>query len=240
MSENENESTHDSESTESTHDSESAIESQLMEITEFEHKIRLLRWGMVVGTLLIIALGVINIINKVQRAAKPALQIVENAKTILPEAQKSALAIEELVTGSDRFDEMATNFRNQLSGLEDIPERVSLSARNQLVQILNDRDDKLRELFPALTEKKLAELTSALARIGEERGDDVLISLFAEHITEVDAINRNLQIIHVKEASNITLESNMQAGLMLVSSVLELLVATVNDLKENIDDTLEK
>jgi hypothetical protein len=32
----------------------------------------------------------------------------------------------------------------------------------------------------------------------------------------------------------------MQAGLMLVSSVLELLVATVNDLKENVDDTLEK
>jgi len=236
----ENESTHDSESTESTHDSESAIESQLMEITEFEHKIRLLRWGMVVGTLLIIALGVINIINKVQRAAKPALQIVENAKTIFPEAQKSALAIEELVTGSDRFDEMATNFRNQLSGLEDIPERVSLSARNQLVQIINDRDDKLRELFPALTEKKMADLTSAIASIGEERGEDVLISLFAEHITEVDAINRNLQIIHDKEASNITLESNMQAGLMLVSSVLELLVATVNDLKENVDDTLEK
>jgi hypothetical protein len=240
MSENENESTHDSESTESTHDSESAIESQLMEITEFEHKIRLLRWGMVVGTLLIIALGVINIINKVQRAAAPALQIVQDAKAILPEAQKSALAIEELVTGSDRFDEMATNFRNQLSDLEDIPERVSLSARNQLVQIINDRDDKLRELFPALTEKKMAELTSAFARIGEERGEDVLISLFAEHITEVDAINRNLQIIHDKEASNITLESNMQAGLMLVSSVLELLVATVNDLKENIDDTLEK
>jgi|GEM_PF-3435114 len=240
MSENENESTHDSESTESTYDSESAIESQLMEITEFEHKIRLLRWGMVVGTLLIIALGVINIINKVQRAAAPALQIVQNAKAILPEAQKSALAIEELVTGSDRFDEMATNFRNQLSGLEDIPERVSLSARNQLVQIINDRDDKLRELFPALTEKKMADLTSAIASIGEERGEDVLISLFAEHITEVDAINRNLQIIHDKEASNITLESNMQAGLMLVSSVLELLVATVNDLKENVDDTLEK
>lgn len=239
MSENEKESNHDSESTESTHDSGSAIESQLMEITEFEHKIRLLRWGMLVGTLLIIALGVINIINKVQRAAQPALQIVGDAKAILPEAQKSALAIQELVTGGDRFDEMAENFRNQLKGLEDIPERVSMSARNQLVTVLNDRDDKLRELFPALTEKKMAELTSALARIGEERGEDVLISLFAEHITEVAAINHNLEIIHAKEAPNITMESNMQAGLMLVSSVLELLVATVNDLKESADAQLD-
>ena len=239
MSENEKESNHDSESTESTHDSGSAIESQLMEITEFEHKIRLLRWGMLVGTLLIIALGVINIINKVQHAAQPALQIVEDAKAILPEAEKSALAIQELVTGGDRFDEMAENFRNQLKGLEDIPERVSMSARNQLVTVLNDRDDKLRELFPALTEKKMAELTSALARIGEERGEDVLISLFAEHITEVAAINHNLEIIHAKEASNITMESNMQAGLMLVSSVLELLVATVNDLKESADAQLD-
>jgi hypothetical protein len=239
MSENENEPNNDSESTESTHDSGSAIESQLMEITEFEHKIRLLRWGMLVGTLLIIALGVINIINKVQRAAQPALQIVGDAKVILPEAQKSALAIQELVTGGDRFDEMAENFRNQLKGLEDIPERVSMSARNQLVTVLNDRDDKLRELFPALTEKKMAELTSAIANIGEERGEDVLISLFAEHITEVAAINHNLEIIHAKEAPNITMESNMQAGLMLVSSVLELLVATVNDLKESADAQLD-
>ena len=239
MSENEKESNHDSESTESTHDSGSAIESQLMEITEFEHKIRLLRWGMVVGTLLIIALGVINIINKVQRAAQPALQIVEDAKAILPEAQKSALAIQELVTGGDRFDEMAENFRNQLKGLEDIPERVSMSARNQLVTVLNDRDDKLRELFPDLTENKLANLTSAIANIGEERGDEIVISLFAEHIIEVAAINHNLEIIHAKEAPNITMESNMQAGLMLVSSVLELLVATVNDLKESADAQLD-
>jgi hypothetical protein len=211
----------------------------LMEITEFEHKIRLLRWGMVVGTLLIIALGVINIINKVQHAAQPALQIVEDAKAILPEAEKSALAIQELVTGGDRFDEMAENFRNQLKGLEDIPERVSMSARNQLVTVLNDRDDKLRELFPDLTENKLANLTSAIANIGEERGDEIVISLFAEHIIEVAAINHNLEIIHAKEAPNITMESNMQAGLMLVSSVLELLVATVNDLKESADAQLD-
>mgnify|MGYP002808451020 CR=1 FL=1 len=172
-------------------------------------------------------------------AAQPALQIVGDAKVILPEAQKSALAIQELVTGGDRFDEMAKNFRNQLKGLEDIPERVSMSARNQLGTGLNDRDDKLRELFPALTEKTMAELTSAIANIGEERGEDVLISLFAEHITEVAAINHNLEIIHAKEASNITMESNMQAGLMLVSSVLELLVATVNDLKESADAQLD-
>lgn len=243
MSENENESTHDSEpneSTETSHDSGSTIESQLMEITEFEHKIRLLRWGMVVGTLLIIALGVINIINKVQHAAQPAVQIVEDAKQILPEAEKTAVAVEELVTEGERFDKMAKNFRAQLSELENIPEKVSIRARDQLVKILNGRDEKLREMFPNLTEQQQNDLIAALASIGEERGDEVLFSLFAEHVTKVDDINTHLTTIHKKEASNITLESNMQAGLMLVSSVLELLVATVNDLKEQADEQLEK
>ena len=87
MSENENE---------TTHDSSDSVEDQLTEISEFEHKIRLLRWGMVVGTLLIIALGVINIINKVQRAAEPVGQIVKGrtlpfnlATTIIPGSIKT-------------------------------------------------------------------------------------------------------------------------------------------------------
>jgi hypothetical protein len=231
MSEHENE---------STHDSENSVEDQLAEITEFEHKIRLLRWGMVVGTLLIIALGVINIINKVQRAAEPAMQIVKDVQEILPEAQNTATAIQDIVTGGERFDKIATNFRSQLSGLEHIPDRVALSARNQLVEVLKDRDEKLRELFPNLNEEKQNQLLSAFTRIGEERGEGILISLFADHITEVDAINKHLQTIHTKEAAHITVDSNMQAGLMLVSSVLELLVTTVDDLKKNIDDNIDQ
>ena len=230
MSENENE---------TIHDSSISVEDQLAEISEFEHKIRLLRWGMVVGTLLIIALGVINIINKVQRAAEPVGQIVEDVQEILPAVQKTALSVQEIVTGGERFDLTANNFRSQLSSLEDLPERVSLSANDQLVIILNDRDDKLRELFPNLSEEKQTKLLGAFTRIGEERGEDVLISLFADHITEVDAINRHLQTIHNKESAHITVDSNMQAGLMLVSSVLELLVTTVDDLKKNVDDTID-
>ena len=96
---------------ESARDSESSVEDQLTEITEFEHKIRLLRWGMVVGTLLIIALGVINIINKVNRTLEPAKQIVADAKVILPEAQETIAAIQNITVGGDRFDKIAENFR---------------------------------------------------------------------------------------------------------------------------------
>ncbi|MDE2679930.1 MAG: hypothetical protein OSB29_01030 [Verrucomicrobiota bacterium] len=222
---------------ETTHDSANSVEDQLAEISEFEHKIRLLRWGMVAGTLLIIALGIINIINKVQRAAEPVGQIVKDVQEIIPALQKTALSVQEIVTGGERFDLIADNFRSQLSGLEDLPERVALSANDQLVVILNDRDDKLRELFPNLTKEKQTKLLGAFTRIGEEHGEEVLLQLFADHIIEVDAINRNLQIIHTKEAAHITVESNMQAGLMLVSSVLELLVTTVDDLKQSIDET---
>ncbi len=75
---------------------------------------------------------------------------------------------------------------------------------------------------PTLPRRSRTKLLAAFARIGEERGEDVLISLFADHITEVDSINQHLQTIHTKEAPNITMDSNMQAGLMLVSSVLEI------------------
>ncbi len=228
MSEHENE---------STRDSESSVEDQLSEITEFEHKIRLLRWGMVVGTLLIIALGVINIINKVNRTLEPAKQIVADTKVILPEAQETIEAIQNITVGGDRFDKIAENFRKELSGLENIPDEVADSAKDKLVAILNDRDDKLRELFPNFTREKMDALLAGLAKIADERGDEVLISLFADHIHEVDGIHTHLATIHRQEAHNIGTESNMQAGLMLVSNVLDLLVTTVNDLKANIDDT---
>ena len=222
---------------ETTHDSSDSVEDQLAEISEFDHKIRLLRWGMVAGTLLIIAIGVINIIGKVKKAAEPVNQVLNDVQEIMPAVQKTALSVQEIVTGGDRFDLIANNFRSQLSGLEDIPERVALSANDQLVAVLKGRDDKLRELFPNLSEEKQTKLLGGIARIGEERGEDVLISLFADHITEVDSINRHLQTIHTKEAANITTDSNIQAGLMLVSSVLEILVGTVDDLKKNIDET---
>jgi hypothetical protein len=222
---------------ESTRDSESSVEDQLTEITEFEHKIRLLRWGMVVGTLLIIALGVINIINKVNRTLEPAKQIVADAKVILPEAQETIAAIQNITVGGDRFDKIAENFRKELGSLEHIPDEVAESAKDKLVKILNDRDDKLRELFPDLTKDKMDALLAGIAKIADERGDEVLISLFADHIHEVDGIHTHLATIHKLEAHNIGSESNMQAGLMLVSNVLDLLVTTVNDLKANIDDT---
>ena len=194
---------------------------------------------MVVGTLLIIALGVINIVGKVQKVAEPVAKLVKDVQEIRETLPAAALSVQEIYEGGDRFDSIAKNFRSQLSDLEKIPERASLNANNQLVEIISDRDDKLRELFPTLNEEKQTKLLAAVARIGEERGEDVLISLFADHITEVDSINRHLQTIHTKEAANITPDSNLQAGLMLVSSVLELLVTTVDDLKKNVDDTID-
>ena len=92
-------------------------------------------------------------------------------------------------------------------------------------------------IYPVNPNRDSVQGLPSFASIGEERGEDVLISLFADHITEVDSINRHLQTIHTKEAANITADSNLQAGLMLVSSVLELLVSTVDDLKKNIDET---
>jgi hypothetical protein len=71
MPENENE---------TTHGSLDSIEDQLVEISEFEQKIRLLRWGMVAGTLLIIAIGVINIIGKVKKAAEPVNQVLSDSQ----------------------------------------------------------------------------------------------------------------------------------------------------------------
>ena len=221
---------------ESTRDSESSVEDQLTEITEFEHKIRLLRWGMVVGTLLIIALGVINIINKGNRTLEPAKQIVADAKVILPEDQETIAAIQNITVGGDRFDKIAENFRKELGSLEHIPDEVAESAKDKLVKILNDRDDKLRELFPDFTKDKMDALLAGIAKIADERGDEVLISLFADHIHEVDGIHTHLATIQKQEAHNIDSESNMQAGLMLASNVLDLLVTTVNDLKANIDD----
>ena len=65
---------------ETTQDPSDSVEEQLAEISEFDHKIRLLRWGMVTGTLLIIAIGVINIIGKVNKAAEPVEQVLNDVQ----------------------------------------------------------------------------------------------------------------------------------------------------------------
>ena len=121
-----------------------------------------------------------------------------------------------------------------MSVLEGIPDEVAADAKDKLVEILTGREDKLREMFPEMSKEKMNSLLAGLAKIGDERGDEVLISLFADHISEVDSIANHLDTIHNKEAHNIGVESNMQAGLMLLSNVLDLLVTTVNDLKNNI------
>jgi hypothetical protein len=88
---------------ETTHDSSDSLEDQLTEISEFQQKIRLLRWGMVTGTLLIIAIGVINIVGKVQKVAEPVVKLVKDVQEIRETLPDAALSVQEIYEGGDRF-----------------------------------------------------------------------------------------------------------------------------------------
>ena len=53
-------------------DSASQVEDQLGVIQELEQKLKLLRWGLFIGVLAVMALGITSIWNTTKKAAEPA------------------------------------------------------------------------------------------------------------------------------------------------------------------------
>ena len=55
--------------------SSSDVESKLVQIEELQGKIRLLRWGLFIGVLAIMAIGISSIWRTTKKAAAPAVEV---------------------------------------------------------------------------------------------------------------------------------------------------------------------
>jgi hypothetical protein len=70
-------------------------------------------------------------------------------------------------------------------------------------QVLSRREQKIRQLFPEVTQQNVADLVANLATQGEKQMDDVVTRLFGGHLESLHDITRNLERIHQQEAGSL-------------------------------------
>ena len=268
-------------------DSASQVEDQLGLIRELEQKLKLLRRGLFVGVLAVMALGILSIWNTTKKAAEPAVEVYNEAKgtyegvqgkiedaqkvysDIAPDVEKAYGTISALVKPEGTSDELQTEFKEQyenrikpaaedlakhilvdlqgqamekfseistesdsiMLGARDelhaitnnIPEMVTKAINNTLVETINSRESKMREMFPKLTKEKQVAVASRLSNLSDEQGEKIFLALFHEHVSELGQINDSLSQISASETSGAQadgLTGDVQSNLALLSAVL--------------------
>ena len=263
------------------------VEDQLALIQELEHKLKLLRWGLFIGVLAVMALGISNIWKTTKRAAEPAVEVYNEAKEtyeevqgkidgakdvyndIAPDVEKAYGTLSALVNPDDTSDELQTEFKEQyenrikpaaedlakhilvdlqgqamekfseissesdaiMLGARDvlhtltnsIPDMVTKAINNTLVETINSRESKMREMFPKLTKEKQIAVASRLSNLSSLQGEKIFLALFHEHVSELGQINDSLSKISATETAGAQaggLTGDVQSNLALLSAVL--------------------
>lgn len=276
-------------SPETTENHSSNIESQLALIEELEHKLKLLRWGLFVGVLAVMVLGISSIWNTTKKAAEPAVEVYKEAKAtyegiegkindaqqiytkMAPEAEKAYSTISALIKSDGASDELQSEFKEQYEtrikpAAEDlakhilvdlqaeamekfsevstesdaimlrareelhtltnsIPDMVTKAINNTLVETINSREEKMREMFPKLTKEKQVAVASRLSNLSDEQAEKIFLALFHEHVSELGQISDSLEQIAAKETAGANaggLTGDVQSNLALLSAVLSL------------------
>tara|TARA_B100000683_G_scaffold69183_1_gene67655 strand:+ start:1764 stop:2690 length:927 start_codon:yes stop_codon:yes gene_type:complete len=267
------------------------VEDQLALIQELEHKLRLLRWGMFVGVIAIMSLGILKIKKTTEESIEPAVKIFKDANATMAEVRprvEDALIVyqdlepkimtaytvlndlyeshengvesefrkdleveyENLIKPAaedlakkilvdlqaeamEKFSEISTesdaimvSAREELHTLTNsIPDMVTKAINNTLVETINTREEKMREMFPKLTKEKQLTVASRFANLSDEQAEKIFLSLFHKHVSELGNIKDSLDKIAVKETSGAQaggLTGDVQSNLALLSAVLSI------------------
>ena len=145
-------------------DSSTDVASTLVQIKELQGKIRLLRWGLFIGVLAIMAIGISSIWNTTKRAAKPAIDVYKEAKEVFDGVQSK---INIAQADYNRLEPKATKAFNSIKGLIDregeawrklqksmegnYNEEIKPAAENLAKTVLIDIQDQALEKFEEIT-----------------------------------------------------------------------------------------
>ena len=153
---------------------------------------------------------------------KPAAE--DLAKNILVDLQ--AEAMEKFSEISTESDAIMVSAREELHTLTNsIPDMVTKAINNTLVETINTREEKMREMFPKLTKEKQLTVASRFANLSDEQAEKIFLSLFHEHVSELGNIKDSLDKIAATETSGADadgLTGDVQSNLALLSAVLSL------------------
>jgi len=130
---------------------------------------------------------------------------------------------DEISSQAEKFISMAHHEYTLLTN--NIPDAVSRSIEQTLVKTINEREAKLREMFPKLTKEKQTEMISRLSVLSREESGKIFIALFADHLSELGKLQDNMDAIYTKEAEDgqLTNENNgVETTLALLTSIIEI------------------
>ena len=91
-----------------------------------------------------------------------------------------------------------------------------------LVKMIASRDEKMREMFPKLTDEKQAALVSRLSELSKEQGHEIFVALFADHLSELGKLQDSMDAIHDKEGGSLAGKSNVESTIALLSALLDI------------------
>ena len=157
-----------------------------------------------------------------EKTVKPAAE--DLAKKILVDIQGEAgEKFSELSTHADEIMAGATGELHALTN--SIPEKLRSALDQTLVKTINDRDDKLRKMFPKLTKEKQAALVSRLSQLSKQQGEKIFLNLFADHVSELGKASDALLEIQKTETDVNTAGGKLgdiQTSLTLLSAIIEI------------------
>ena len=150
---------------------------------------------------------------------KPAAEKL--AKKILVDLQADVM--KQLVDISNLSDEIMWSARDEYHALTNsLPEQVTEAIEQSLVKMIASRDERMREMFPKLTDEKQAALVSRLSELSKEQGHEIFVALFADHLSELGKLQDSMDAIHDKEGGSLAGKSNVESTIALLSALLDI------------------
>jgi hypothetical protein len=161
---------------------------------------------------------------------KPAAERL--AKTVLIDIQDDVLEkFDEISSHADEFMYIARNEYQKTTN--SIPDSISEAIEQTLIKTINERDAKMREMFPKLTKEKQAKVVARLSSFSKKESEKIFIALFADHFSEFGKMQDSMNKIYTKEAEAGAIASNKSSvgtTLALLSSLIEIAMREFDDL----------
>ena len=145
-------------------ESNSDVQVSLAQIEELKGKVTLLRWGMFIGVIAIMTIGISSIWNTTKKAAKPAVEVYNEAKDVFDGVQGK---INTAQKDYNRIEPKATKAYSTIKGLldrdskewktlraefkESVAKEIKPAAENLAKTVLVDIQDEALEKFDEIS-----------------------------------------------------------------------------------------
>ena len=178
----------------------------------------------------IVALSKEELEKEYEERIKPAAE--DLAKKVLVDIQgQAAVKFSELSSHADDIMRSAASELHTLTN--SIPKKITFAINETLVKTINKREAKMRKMFPKLTKEKQAAVLSRLSELSKEQGEKIVLTLFADHVSELGKVSDSLLKIQKldPEPGSSTAEGQLgdiQTSLSLLSAILEVIQADLD------------